>query len=379
MVFKGTDKIGTLNWEKEKLYLDTISSLYEEHRAEKDPFKKKVLYEKIDKVSLEASNFSVANEYDKMISSLGATGTNAYTWFEQTVYTNKIPENEFDKWLTVEGEHYSKLVLRLFHTELEAVFKEFNRGKNNDFRKSYAAMLSALFPNHPYGQQTTISTGDHLKNPSMIDIHNYFDKYYVPNNMAIVLVGDIDFDSTIEKVNNTFGELKNKEVIHPNLPKETPINKPIIREVYGPTSEMVSIAYRSNGAGSDDEKFVALSDMILANGIAGLIDLNLNQKQLIQSGGCSPTILKEYGYHVFNGTPKEGQSLDEVKALLLSQIDKLKKGDFDDWMMDAVVNDLKLSQTQTYENSSAVADMYVDAFIKNEKWSDRVAFLEELK
>ena len=147
MVFKGTDKIGTVNWEKEKVYLDSISTLYEQHRAEKDLVKKKELFEKIDKVSFEASNFSVANEYDKMISSLGATGTNAYTWFEQTVYTNKIPENELDKWLSVENERFSKLVLRLFHTELEAVFEEFNRGQDNDFRKSYAAMLSALFPN----------------------------------------------------------------------------------------------------------------------------------------------------------------------------------------------------------------------------------------
>jgi predicted Zn-dependent peptidase len=379
MVFKGTDKIGTVNWEKEKAYLDTISNLYEEHRVEKDLEKKKEIYQQIDKISLEASNYSVANEYDKMISSLGATGTNAYTWFEQTVYTNKIPANEFDKWLTVEGERFSKLVLRLFHTELEAVFEEFNIGQDNDFRKSYAAMLSALFPNHPYGQQTTIGTGEHLKNPSMIDIHNYFDKYYVPNNMAVVLVGDLDFDETIDKVNNAFGKLKNKEVVHPNLPKENPIEKPLVKEVFGPTSERVSIAFRSLGANTEQEKFVTLCDMILANGTAGLIDLNLNQKQLVQSAGCSPTILKEYGYHVFNGTPKEGQSLDEVKELLLGQIEKLKKGEFEDWMIDAVVNDLKLSETQSYENSSAVADMYVNAFIKNEKWTNRVSFLEDLK
>lgn len=117
------------------------------------------------KISLEASNFSVANEYDKMISSLGATGTNAYTWFEQTVYTNKIPANELQKWLNVESERFSNLVLRLFHTELEAVFEEFNRGQDSDFRKRYAAMLEGLFPNHPYGQQTTIGVADHFKKP----------------------------------------------------------------------------------------------------------------------------------------------------------------------------------------------------------------------
>ncbi len=95
--------------------------------------------------------------------------------------------------------------------------------------------------------------------------------------------------------------------------------------------------------------------MILANGNAGLIDLNLNQKQVVQYAGCSPTFLNDYGYHTFNGSPKEGQTLDEVKDLLLEQIEKLKKGEFDEWMIDAVVNDLKISQMQQYENSTALA------------------------
>ncbi len=148
-----------------------------------------------------------------MTSSLGATGTNAHTWFEETVYKNKIPANELDKWLTLESERFSQLVLRLFHTELEAVFEEFNRGQDNDGRKRYAAMLEGLFPNHPYGQQTTIGTAEHLKNPSMVDINNYFDKYYVPNNMAIVLVGDLDFDATIKKVNELLVNLKEKKLL----------------------------------------------------------------------------------------------------------------------------------------------------------------------
>ena len=114
MVFKGTHKVGTINWEKEKVYLDQISDLYEKHRAEKDVEKKKELYKKIDSLSLEASNYSVANEYDKMTSSIGATGTNAHTWFEETVYKNKIPANELDKWLGLESERFGTLVLRLF-------------------------------------------------------------------------------------------------------------------------------------------------------------------------------------------------------------------------------------------------------------------------
>lgn len=379
MVFKGTSEFGTLNWEKEKGYLDQISDLYEKHRAEKDPEKKKEIYKQIDKVSLEASNYAAANEYDKMTSSIGAERTNAHTWFEETVYHNKIPANELNKWLHLEKERFSELVLRLFHTELEAVFEEFNRGQDNDWRKKSAAMLEGLFPNHPYGQQTTIGTGEHLKNPSMVDIHNYFNKYYVPNNMALVLVGDLDFDKTIKMVDETLGELEKKDVTHPELPKEDPLTAPVIKEVYGPTAESVSVAFRSEGLGSDQHKLLTVADMILANGNAGLIDLNLNQKQIVQNAGCSATFLNDYGYHNFNGTPKADQSLDEVKDLLLQQIEKLKAGEFDDWMIEAVVNDLKLSQTRRYENNSALASAYYNAFIHREKWEDKVKFLDELK
>ncbi|WP_159023224.1 pitrilysin family protein [Formosa sp. L2A11] len=379
MLFKGTDKIGTIDWEKEQGYIKQISDLYEAHRAETDEAKKLEIYKQIDKVSLEASNYSVANEYDKMVSGMGATGTNAHTWFEETVYKNKIPANELNKWLALESERFSKLVLRLFHTELEAVFEEFNRTQDNDGRKVYSAMLDGLFPNHPYGQQHTIGTAEHLKNPSLVDINNYFDKYYVPNNMAMVLVGDIDFDKTIKEINSTFGKLEKKEVVHPTLPKEEPITAPITKEVFGPTSEGVTVAFRSHGINSEDEKFVTLADMILTNGEAGLIDLNLNQKQLVQSAGCYTMFLNDYGLHQFYGDPQEGQTLDEVKDLLLSQIEKLKKGEFDDWLIDAVVNDLKLSQTRQYENSTALASAYYNAFIHHQKWEDQVKFLDELK
>ena len=379
MVFKGTDEIGTQDFEKEKVLLDQISDLYEEHKKESDPEKKKAIYKKIDEVSLEASKIAISNEYDKMISSLGAQGTNAHTWFEETVYKNKIPVNELDKWLKVESERFSQLVLRLFHTELEAVYEEFNRTQDNDFRKSYYATLEGLFPNHPYGQQRTIGTSDHLKNPSMVAIHDYFNKYYVPNNMAVVLVGDIDFDETIKKVNDAFGAYEKKEVAHPVLPKEQPITSPVVKEVFGPTSENVAIAYRSEGIGSEEEKLLTMADMILTNGKAGLIDLNLNQKQMVQNAGCSPLFQNDYGFHRFSGTPKNGQTLDEVKDLILGEIEKLKKGEFEDWMMSAVINDLKLSQTQEYENNTALASAYYNAFIHHQNWEDRVKFLDDLK
>ncbi len=378
MVFKGTDEIGTQDYEKEKVFLKEISDLYEAHKAEQDTLKKKAIYKKIDSVSLEASKISIANEYDKMVNSLGAEGTNAFTSNEQTVYVNKIPANELDKWLNVESERFSQLVLRLFHTELEAVYEEFNRGQDSDGRKQYFATLEGLYPNHPYGTQSTIGKSEHLKNPSMEAIHNYFDTYYVPNNMAVILVGDIDFEETIKKVNDAFGGYESGEVTHPTFPAEAAITAPVKKEVYGPTAESIYVAFRTKGKGDKEEVIVTLIDYMLANSNAGLIDLNLNQKQLVQNASSFTNFNNDYGFHLLYGSPKQGQTLDEVRDLLLSQVEKIKKGEFDDWLLDAVVKDLRLSKIREYENASSTAYAYLDAFIGFQDWSNRLVMLDEM-
>ncbi len=379
MVFKGTDKIGTQDFEKENVFLKQLSVLYETHKSETDSVKKREIYKKIDEVSLEASKISIANEYDKMVNSLGAEGTNAFTSNEQTVYVNKIPANELDKWLTVESERFSKLVLRLFHTELEAVYEEFNRGQDNDRWKQYDAVLQGLYPTHPYGTQSTIGVSEHLKNPSMEAIHAYFDKYYVPNNMAVILVGDLDFDATIKKVNASFGGYEKKEVTHPTFEKLKPLAAPIKKEVYGPTSESIYVAFRTEGKGTEQEVIVTLIDYMLANSQAGLIDLNLNQKQLIQNASSFTNFDNDYGFHLLYGTPKEDQTLDEVRELLLAQIEKIKKGEFEEWLLDAVVNDLRLSKIREYENGSSTAYAYLDAFIGFQDWKNRLEMLDKMK
>jgi len=379
MLFKGTDQYGTQDWEKEKTLLKQISDLYEAHKAETDPEKKKEIYRQIDAISLEASTHSIANEFDKMMTSIGAEGVNAWTSFEETVYQSKIQNTQLDKWIMLEKERMSKLVLRLFHTELEAVYEEFNRAQDNDGRKLLYTLLDAVFPTHPYGQQTTIGKSEHLKNPSLEAINNYFETYYVPNNMAIVLVGDLEFDTTIEKINAAFGTLESKPLTHPEQPVEAAITAPVEVEVFGPDQEVVEVAFRSKGIGSDDEKYLRLIDMILSNSTAGLMDLNLNQKKHLQSAVAYSRFFNDYGMIELSGTPKKDQTLEEVKDLLLSQIEEIKKGNFEDWLTEAVVNDLKVSEIRQYERATNVAYNYVKAFTQFQKWEDRVRFLEDVE
>ena len=374
MVFKGTSKIGTKNWEAEKPLIAQISDLYEQHKAETNLEKKKALYKKIDQVSQEASKYSVANEYDKLISSLGAKGTNAHTWLNETVYKNNIPANELEKWMTIEKERFSELVLRLFHTELEAVYEEYNRGQDNDGRLVNYELMNALFPLTPYGQQTTIGKPEHLKNPSMVAIHNYFNTYYVPNNMAIVLVGDLDFDKTIKMVDNYFGGFKYKELPKLTLAKEKPMTVIVKSEVKSPTAERLTMAWRTSGVGTKEALLANITSSILSNsGDVGLIDININQNQLALSAGSVSATFNDYGYHALTLATKEGQTLEEGEKMLLAEIEKVKKGNFDEWMIKAIVNNRKLDMMKNFETADGLATALYNSFIQGRSWNEVLA------
>ncbi|MCB2221480.1 MAG: insulinase family protein [Bacteroidetes bacterium] len=379
MMFKGTDEIGTLDWEKESILLQQISDLFEEHRATDDPDTKRAIYHQIDSVSQLAAGYVSANEYDKMVSSLGAKRTNAGTSYESTIYMNDIPSNEFEKWLKLESERFQNIVLRLFHTELETVYEEFNMYQDSDGSRASNEMMAALFPHHPYGRDV-IGLPEHLKNPSMVNIYQFADTWYRPNNMAIAIAGDIDQDEAIVLIKKYFDVLEpNPDLPKLNLPLEEPITEPIVREVIGPDAESMSMAFRFDGAYSQDDHFVTLIDMILSNNQAGLIDLDLNQKQKVLRARSYSYFMNDYGMHVLSGQPREGQSLEEVKDLLLGEIEKIKQGEFDDWLIEAVVNDMRLSQIRWQESNFGKAYGMMNIFMANHPYEDALKVPDELE
>lgn len=381
MLFKGTDKYGTLDYEKESVLLQQIEALYEEYRQidMDDEENRNRVWAQIDSVSGEAAKFAIANEYDKMISGIGAKGTNAYTSAESTVYVNDIPSNQLEKWLDIEAERFRMPVFRLFHTELEAVYEEKNIGMDNDGRKMFEAMLSGLFQKHTYGTQTTIGTVEHLKNPSLTEIRKYFNKNYVPNNMAICMSGDFDPDQVIIWINEKFGSFERKEnpVFTPGI--EQAITTPIVKDVYGPDAERLFMAFRFPGVAERETQVMRIIDMILSNSQAGLIDLHLNQEQKVLQASCFPYTLKDYSTHILFGIPKQGQSLDEVKDLLLSEVEKVKNGEFPDWLLPAIISDMKLERIKKFESNSSRANEFVQSFILDIDWMDYAQEMEVLE
>ena len=378
MMFKGTSKLGSSNWEQEKPLLEQISNLYEEHKAEQDPEKKKVLYSKIDEVSQEASKFAIANEYDKAISSLGASGTNAHTWLDETVYKNNIPNNELEKWLKIEKERFSELTLRLFHTELEAVYEEFNRAQDNDARLVNYELMDALFPTHPNGQQTTLGKSEHLKNPSMVAIHKYFDEYYVPNNYAMVLVGDLDFEKTITLIDQYFGTFEYRELPEKRKILEKPMTEIVERDVKSPSAPRLQIAWRTDSYGTHEARLAEMIAQILSNaGESGLIDLNINKSQKALRAMAYSSPFKNYGSFSMVVVPKNEQTLEEAKQLLLDQIELVKIGDFPAWLIQAVINDMKIQRMKTFETADGLATTLYGVFINDQSWEEELNEISE--
>jgi len=295
-----------------------------------------------------------------------------------TVYINDIPSNELNKWAKLESERFKDMVLRIFHTELETVYEEFNMYQDDDNVRADELLMSKLFGEHPYGR-SIIGLPEHLKNPSLVNIYHFAETYYVPNNIAIVLSGDLDFEETIQIIDAHFGEMEPGDLPEQERPEAPVIGEPVVDTVTGPSAANLIFSYRFNGMNSEDYKYVTLIDMILSNSQAGLIDLNLVQEQKVLTAGCYPYFLADYGIHQFYGTPREGQTLEEVKDLLLAEIENIKAGEFEDWIIEAVINDLKLSEMRQQESNIARVFNYADAFVKDVDYVYLISFLDDLE
>ena len=379
LMFKGTKQFGTNNPEAEAPLLDEIEQRYEAYRKLTDPEARKQAYHEIDSVSQVAAQYFIPNEYDKLMAAIGAEGTNAYTSNDVTCYTEDIPSNEIENWAKIQADRFQNMVIRGFHTELEAVYEEYNIGLSQDQRKLFYTISKMLWPNHPYGTQTTIGTQEHLKNPSITNIKNYFNKWYRPNNVAICMAGDFDPDKTVAIIDQYFKDWKpGADVKQPTFPALLPLTQPKDTAVIGQEAEMVWVAWRAEQANSLQADTLQLLSSVLSNGRAGLFDLDLNQTMKVQRSGASTELMRDHGGFLLLGSPKQGQSLEEVRSLMLAEIDKLKKGDFPDNLLPSIINNYKRNRYQVLESNYGRADMFVDAFINEVDWKQEVESIDRV-
>jgi len=380
LMFKGTRQFGVTDPDKEQPWLDEIERRYEEYRLLTDTLARKRKYHEIDSLSQQAAQYFIPNEYDKLMATIGAEGTNAYTSNDVTCYTEDIPANQVDAWAKIQADRMMNMVIRGFHTELEAVYEEYNIHLSSDVDKMYNALYAKLFPTHPYGTQTTIGTQQHLKNPSITNIKRYFDHWYRPNNVAICMAGDLDPDAVVAILQRHFGSWQpGKDVNQPTFAPLPPQQQPTDTTVVGQEEEQVMLAWRyGRGASLEADTMSVLSDM-LSNGQAGLLDLNLNSQMRLLGSYCFNDDMQDHSALILGGTPKEGQTLDEVRQLLLEQVGKLKSGDFSDDLLPSIINNTKWGYYTSLESNAWRANQQVQAFVNGKPWQQQATYLERIK
>ncbi len=378
LMFKGTEQFGTQDYSAEKPLLDEIEALFEVYRQTTDETERAAIYHQIDSISYEASKIAIPNEYDKLMASIGAKGTNAYTSYDVTCYTENIPSNQIDLWAKIQADRFENCVLRGFHTELETIYEEYNMYASQDQTKWLNALFEGLFPNHPYNTDV-IGLPSHLKNPSITNVKNYHDEWYVPNNMAVVMVGDFNPKKAIKIIDKYFGNMKpNENLKKMEFKPEEPITEPVVKTVRGLESPMVALGWRFPGANDENMPLLQAFSNVLCNGVAGLIDLDVNQQQKTLGMYSGVEDLADYSAFLIMGEPKAGQTLEEVRDIALAEIEKVKAGDFDEELLTATINNLKLQRMKQMESTGAMARVAVNSFIDDIPWSDVVSEIDRI-
>ena len=379
IMFKGTEQVGTTDYTAEKPMLDQIQALYDVYRTKTDPAERAAIYHQIDSVSYEASKLAIPNEYDKMMALIGSEGSNAFTSSDVTCYQEDIPANQVENWAKVQSDRFKNMVVRGFHTELEAVYEEYNQGLTDDSEKAMIAIDSVLFPHHPYGTQTVIGTQEHLKNPDITAIKRQKELMYVPNNCAICLSGDFDPDQMIKVIKKYFGDWKaTASVPALQYEPEQPITAPVEKHVLGYDAEFAMIGWRYPGVSDTDSEIAEIVGAILFNGQAGLMDLDLAQAQKLAEVEAFPYGRTDYGEMLLLGVPKEGQTLEEVRDLLLGEVARLRNGDFDAQLVEASLNNWKLAQMRQLQTNRNRAMQFVNSFIGGNTWAHDSRLQERL-
>ncbi|MBI4649627.1 MAG: insulinase family protein, partial [Bacteroidia bacterium] len=379
IMFKGTDKMGTVDYESEKIYLDSIRQKYDELGAIADKEEREKIQQKINSLSLKAMEYAIPNELDKIIAGSGGTNLNAGTSEDMIVYYNLFPGNQIEKWLEIYSHRFINPVFRLFQSELETVYEEKNMSMDNIQGVMFETYLKNFYKKHPYGQHTVLGSIEHLKNPSLTKMMEYFNTYYVANNMALILCGDFDTEKIKPLIEEKFGIWRSGEI--PPMPEynEQPFNgREFVSKRLTPI-KIGMLGFRAVPSGHKDEPTLEIIHNLLSNeATTGLLDkLYMDNKYLY--AGVIPNNNIDYGSTIFFCVPKLiGQSLKSVEKMILDEVEKIKRGEIDSEMLEAIKLNLKKDHFRDLESMYWRGYSIVGAFVTGKTWEDMLKEPEEI-
>lgn len=367
MLFKGTQKIGALDWEAEKPIYDSIIALYDQYCETTDPEQREKLATQINECSMREAKVSSTEDFFNLLDLIGAEGVNAFTSFDVTAYHNSFPEAEMYRWLTIFSDRLIDPVFRTFQAELENVFEEYNMYANNPSSQASKQLMQDIYKGSPY-ERDVIGHPEHLKNPRLSKLIEFYNTWYVPNNMALILVGDFDAEAAKPMIAETFSRLQPKELpARPSYPEVQLTGSKHYNLGYSPQIAWVYPGVKANDPEQEVLEFVC---NLLSNGQTGLLD-KVTIDGEVQFAGVGLDARRNTGRIIIQAVPyydANQQMFESDKAtekIVMKEIDKIKAGDISDEM----IASLKRMYAQSYkvanESSASKMNWLLSAFMYN--------------
>ena len=355
IMFKGTDRIGTTDWGREKPYLDSISDLYDQMQATQDAEKRHQLQLEVNRLNIAASRYAIPNETDAILQQMGCTGLNAGTSYDYTVYYNTLPSNQLENWMEVYAERFRNPVYRLFQGELEAVYEERNIANNEQMYAFIRNLFTESFGEHPYSRDV-IGLDEHLKTPQPSAMKRFYDKYYVASNMTLILVGDFKTEEAMKMAEKYFSIWpKGEPAKQPsyNLPK---FESRVVKEVKQTPIKVGLIVLPGVKENDPDKLPLDVMSEIISGGNGRLDELATEGKILVTQ--LMPFSLQDAGTNVILYAPKLiGQKHEAAEELIWAAIDSVKEGRFSDKLLESIKMNNLVSRKRMLEDYNGIAQL----------------------
>ena len=363
IMFKGTDRIGTIDWATERLYLDSISQAYDRLHATQDAKERHDIQLEINRLNVAASKYAIPNEVDAILQKMGCTGLNAGTSYDYTVYYNVLPSNQLSNWMDVYVERFRNPIFRLFQSELEAIYEEKNMYDNqmgHDFSRN---IFTEAFGEHPYSREV-IGLADHLKNPQPSEMQQFFNTYYVANNMTLLLVGDFNTAVARKWVEDKFSIWRSAP-----LPQQPTYNLPKFdtRKVVNVKQTPIKMGIMLfPGVTSNHPDYLPLQMLgsILGGG-SGLLDKAVSDGRIMMAQ-LMPISLQDAGSNIVMYVPNIiGQKHEAAEKIVWDCIDSIKQGRFSDELLQSIKTSTLVDRQRQLEDYKSLANLLLQLELEN--------------
>ena len=387
MAFKGTPDIGTTNYAEEKVALAKVEQAYAAYEAERikrmdrDPQKLAQLQKEWQDAIAAADKFVIKNQFGEIVESHGGVGMNAFTTYDETGYLYSMPSNMIELWAAIESDRFANPVMREFYKERNVVMEERRMRTDSDpTGRLVEQFLGTAFAANPY-HRPTIGYPSDLQSFSATDAENFFHRYYVPSNMVIALVGDLDPNTVMPIVEKYFGQLPTNPKPTELTTVEPPQNS--VREVK--MNDMAQPIYvegyhRPSYLDPDDAVYDAITD-IMSNGRTSRMYRSLvrDQKIAAAAAGFSGFPGTKYAHlFAFYGVPLPGHTNAEMQKAIQEQIQKLKTEDVSDEELQMFKTRTKADLIRGLASNQGLAQQLAIYQTRYGDWRELFRYLEKV-